>query len=50
MCQAMAGKQGYRVRQLTKDTAQAMYNTCYGLAELSKHLIEEKGFKYVCLG
>ena len=50
MCQAMAGKQGHRVRQLTKDTAQAMYNTCYGLAELSKHLIEEKGFKYVCLG
>ena len=50
MYQAMAGKQGHRVCQLTKDTAQVMYNTCYGLAELAKHQIEEKGFKYVCLG
>lgn len=50
MCLAIAGKQGHRVRQLTKDTAHAMYNTCCGLVELTKHLIEEKGFKYVCLG
>ena len=47
MCQAMAGKRGHRVRQHTKDTEQAMYNTYYGLAVLSKHLTEEKGIKYV---
>ena len=29
MCLNMAGKQGQRVRQLSKDTAKAMYNTCF---------------------
>lgn len=50
MCLRMAGKQGSRVRQLSKDTANSVHTTCMGLVELSKYLLEEKGYKYVCLG
>ena len=50
MCLKMAGRQGKRVRQLSKDTAVAMYTTCMGLVELAKHLIESRQFQYVCLG
>ena len=50
MCCAMAGKQGNRVRQLSKDTARAIYITCMGIVDLSKHLLDNMGYKYVCLG
>ena len=46
----MAGKQGKRVQQLSKDTALSIFNTCNGLVNLSKHLLQEKKFDYVCLG
>ena len=36
--------------RVSKDTAKAMYNTCFGIVDLTRHLIQEKGFKYVCLG
>ena len=35
---AMAGVQGKHVKQLSKDTAIAICHTCYGLADLCRHL------------
>ena len=45
----MAGPQGKRVKQLTKDTAVAVWNTCYGLVDLCKHLLSST-HQYVLLG
>ena len=39
---------GKRQKELTKDTASAF--ACRGLIELSKYLLENKGFEYVLLG
>ena len=39
-------KQGKRVRQLTKDTAQAINHTCNGIADLTNYLLRT-GHKYV---
>ena len=50
MCFNMAGKQGNRFWQLSKDTAIGQHNTCMGLVDLTRHLLEEKKFQYVCLG
>ena len=36
----MAGPQRKRIKQLTKDTATAVRNTCYGLVELCKVLLK----------
>jgi len=49
MAMKMTGKQGFRVRQLSKDTAAAIYQTCYGLVDLCRHLLASS-HEYVLLG
>ena len=49
MAKKMAGKQRSRVKQLSKDTAFAIHQTCHGIVELSRHLLETS-HKYVLLG
>ena len=44
----MGGKQGQRVKQLSKDTALAHYHTCNGLVDLCRHLLNTN-HKYVSL-
>ena len=44
-----AGAQGKRIKQLTKDTATAVRNTCYGLVELCK-VLPKTTHEYVLLG
>lgn len=46
----MAGRQGKREKQLSKDTAVALHHTCYGLVEITKHLLLQENYEYVCLG
>ena len=46
----MAGKQGCRVRQLSKDTANGIHCTCMVLVALTRYLLEVKQYNYVCLG
>ena len=50
MCRAMAAKQGHRVRQLSKDTATAIYKTSMGIVELARHFLDKRKYDYVCLG
>ena len=50
MCLKMAGRQGKRDKQLSRDTAACIHQTCCGLVDLTRHLLEEEGYKYVCLG
>ena len=50
MCLKMAGKQGKRDKQLSKDTAACIHQTCYGLVNLTRHLLQEEKYEYVCLG
>ena len=45
----MAGKQGSRVKQLSKDTAVAIHQTCYGLVDLCRYLLATRQ-DYVLLG
>ena len=45
----MAGPRGKRIKQLTKDTATTVRNTCYGLVELCKVLLKTS-HEYVLLG
>ena len=47
MCLNIAGRQGKRIRQLSNDTA--IHHTCYGLLVLTRHLLLEKSYDYVCL-
>ena len=49
MCLNMAGRQGKRIRQLSNDTATAINHTCYGLVDLTRHLLLERSYDYVCL-
>ena len=49
MAQEMAGRQGKRQKQLTRDTAQAIYHTCNGLVSLCRHLLSTS-HQYVLLG
>ena len=49
MAKKMYGKQGKRVKSLTRDTSLALYQTCEGLIELSKELLKS-GHTYVLLG
>ena len=39
MAMKMVGKQGLRVKQLSKDTAAAIHQTCYGLVNLCRRLL-----------
>ena len=39
MCIRMAGKQGRRIKQLSRDTAASIHQTCYGLVGLCRHLL-----------
>lgn len=39
MALGMAGRQGKRQKQLTRDTAQAVFHTCSGLVDLCRHLL-----------
>ena len=39
MALQMAGKQGSRVKQLSQDTAKALYYTCNGLVDMTRHLL-----------
>ena len=41
---------GKRQKVLAKDTANSFAHTCRGLIDLSKYLLNEKGFEYVLLG
>ena len=49
MALKMAGVPGKRVKQLSKDTSIAIRNTCYGHADLCRHLLATS-HKYVPLG
>ncbi|GFO34950.1 transposable element p transposase [Plakobranchus ocellatus] len=49
MALQMAGKQGKRQKQLTRDTAQAIFHTCNGLVSLCRHLLLTS-HQYVLLG
>ena len=50
MAKDMAGKQGKRVKQLTKDTGNAIHHTCFGIVDLVRYLLTVKLFNYVPLG
>ena len=50
MAKDMAGKQGQRCKQFTRDTGNALYHTCFGIVDLARYLLNEKKFKYVPLG
>ncbi|GFO33315.1 transposable element p transposase [Plakobranchus ocellatus] len=49
MALQMARKQGKRQKQLTRDTAQAIFHTCNGLISLCRHLLSTS-HQYVLLG
>ena len=49
LSKSMRGKQGKRIKSLTKDTSEAIEHTCYGLVEMCEHLLES-GFDFVMLG
>ena len=49
MCKKMISLTGKRVKQLTGDTALAIYQRCNGLVELSRHLLSTT-HQYVALG
>ena len=49
ICKKMISQPGKRVKQLTRDTAFAIYQTCNGLVELSRHLLSTT-HQYVVLG
>ena len=50
MIQNMSTSGGKRIKSLTKDTATCVSHTCYGLVELSEHLLQLEAFSYVKLG
>ena len=50
MCLAMAGKQGQRVRQLSKDTATVIYNISMGIVKLARHFLDKRKCDYICFG
>ena len=50
MCLKMGGKQGKRDKQLSKDTAACIHQTCCGMVDLAKHLLCDEGYEYVCFG
>ena len=39
MCLKMISSGKLRIKQLTKDTAQSLYQTCFGLVELARYLL-----------
>ena len=49
MAKNMAGKQGQRVKQLSKDTSLALYHTCNGFVDLCRHLLNTN-HEYDCPG
>ena len=49
MAEEMAGRQGTRRKQFTRDTAQAIKHTCYGLVSLCRNLLGNS-HEYVCFG
>ena len=49
MCKKMISQPGKRIKQLTRDNALAIYQTCNGLVELSMHLLSTT-HQYVVLG
>ena len=49
ICLNMAGRQGKRLRQLTNDSATAIQHTCNGLVELTRHILIDDSFDYVCM-
>ena len=49
MCLEISGIQGKRKKQLSLDTASAIHHTSKALVELTKNLLTEEGFDYVCL-
>ena len=50
MCFKITGEQGKHNKQLSNDTAVSLHHTCYGLVDITKHLLQEKNYEYVCLG
>ena len=49
MALKMAGPKGKRVKQLSKDTATCMHQTCYGLVDLCRYLLNTTQ-NYVLVG
>lgn len=49
MALQMAGRQGKRQKELTRETAQTIYHTCKGLVSLCRHLLS-MSHDYVLLG
>ena len=50
MCLNMSGRQGKREKQLSKNTAVALFRTCNFIVELTKNLLRQEDYEYVCLG
>ena len=46
----MSGRQGKREKQLSKDTAVALFQTCNGIVEFTKNLLLQEDYEYICLG
>ena len=46
MAKNMAGKQGQRQKQFTRDTGLALHHTCFGIVDLVRYLLKEKKFMY----
>ena len=46
MAKNMAGKQGQRQKQFTRDTGLALHHTCFGIVDLVRYLLKEKKFRY----
>ena len=49
MALKVSGKQGRRIKSLTRDTGTSIWHTCYGLVEMCKYLLKNN-FIYVMLG
>ena len=46
----MSGRLGKREKQLSKDTAFALFRTCNDIVELTKNLLLQEDYEYVCFG
>ena len=46
----MHSSRGKRIKSWTKDTVSRLFQTCSGLEEISKYLLQKKSFEYVVLG
>ena len=49
MAVKVSGKQGRRIKSLSRDTGTSIWHSCYGLVEMCKYFLKNN-FSYVILG